>query len=367
MDKEIIKKFLSIEDISNNITCGKYSAQKESFFEDIEKWQVGKVKNKGEIIPLQFTFEITNKCNCNCKDCGMAANSIKTGKTKMTEKEILKLVDNLYENGIPAFAITGGEPFLEFDNICKMIKYSENKLDVSKIISNGFWGNNVEYYFKKLEEAKLFTNKFFVPTMQISIGEQTVPLEDICNIINYVAEHYTRKELNFGIIHTRLNDLEESQLSKLYSIYLKKFGEFPKDRIHLTDSYYVNSNYTEEKLEIKKQTIYDLIEECDNRFEKEIGKFVSPKIFMKCNGDCYPCEVFNTHKAVFLGNYFEDGIDKILENMNNNKYVKFIKKYGTPVFREVIPKKVLEENYSETPCMACEFCIKFCEKNNLID
>ena len=156
MDEEIIKKFLSIEDISNN---------------------------KGEIIPLQFTFEITNKCNCNCKDCGMAANSIKTGKTKMTEKEVLKLVDNLYENGIPAFAITGGEPFLEFDNICKMIKYSENKLDVSKIISNGFWGNNVEYYFKKLEEAKLFTNKFFVPTMQISIGEQTIPLEYICNII----------------------------------------------------------------------------------------------------------------------------------------------------------------------------------------
>ena len=24
-------------------------------------------------------------------------------------------------------------------------------------------------------------------------------------------------------------------------------------------------------------------------------------------------------------------------------------------------------NYFETPCQACEFCIKFCEKNNLIN
>lgn len=366
MEEEIISKFLPINDTNSSPTCGKYSAQKETFFEDIRKWQEGKIKKEEDIIPLQFTFEITNKCNCNCKDCGMAANSIKTGKTKMSEDEVLNIVDSLYECGIPAFAITGREPFLEFENMCKMIKYSENKLDVSKIISNGFWGNNVEYYFQKLEEAKLFTNKFFVPTIQISIGEQTIPLEYICNIINYVAKHYTRKELNFGIIHTRLNDSEESQLSKLYKIYLEKFGEFPKDRIHLTDSYYVNSDYTEEKIDTVKLTIYDLIGECDNRFEREIGKFVSPKIFMKCNGDCYPCEVFNTHKDVLIGNYFEEGMPQILEKLNNNKYVRFIRKYGTSSFRDVIPTKILKENFTETSCMACEFCIKFCEKNNLI-
>lgn len=366
MEEEIIEKFLPINEISSSPTCGKYSAKSETFFEGIEKWQEGKVKDKNLITPLQFTFEITNKCNCNCKDCGMAANSVKTGKIKMTESEVLGLVDSLYNSGIPAFAITGGEPFLEFENMCKMIKYSENKLDVSKIISNGFWGKNVEYYFKMLEEAKLFTNRFFVPTIQISIGEQDVPLEYICNIINYVAKNYTREELNFGIIHTRLNDIEESQLSKLYKIYLEKFGEFPKDRIHLTDSYYVNSDFTDEKIDAQKFTIYEAIGECDNRFEREIGKFVSPKIFMKCNGDCYPCEVFNLHKDVFLGNYFELGMEKILENMNSNKYVKFIRKYSTSMFREVIPRKVLEENYCETSCMACEFCIKFCEKNNLI-
>lgn len=367
MEDEIMEKFLSINEQTCNTTIGKYSSKKATFYEDIKKWQ-GERANKDNIIkPIQFTFEITNRCNCNCKDCGMSANSIKVGKTKLCEEELYKLVDDLYEQGVPAFAITGGEPFLEFENVCKMLKYSENKLDVSKIISNGFWGNNVQYYFEKMEEAGLLKNKFFVPSLQISIGEQTIPLEDICNIINYVANHYTIEQLNFGIIHTRLNNEGESQLSKLYKIYLNKYGEFPAGRIYLTDSYYVNANSeAKEEIETYKMSVYDAINECDNKFETEVGKFVSPKVFMKCNGDCYPCEVFNMHKDLFLGNYFEIGLAKVLENLNNNKYVRFIRKYGTVGFREVIPTRILRQNFCETSCYGCEFCIKLCEKNNLI-
>ena len=318
-----MEKFLSINEQNNSPTIGKYSSKKETFFEDIRKWQEERAKKEYDIRPIQFTFEITNRCNCNCKDCGMSANSIKFGKTKLAENEIYKLVDDLYEQGIPAFAITGGEPFLEFDNMCKMIKYSENKIDVSKIISNGFWGKNVEYYFEKMEEAGLLNNQFFVPSMQISIGEQTIPLEYVCNIINYVAIHYSLEKLKLGIVHTRLKGEKESQLSKVYDVYLE-------NRIYLTDSYYVNSNLkAKDKIETYKMTVFDAINECDNRFGIEVGKFVSPKIFMKCNGDCYPCEVFNMHKDLFLGNYFEIGLDKILENFNNNKYVRFIRKYGT--------------------------------------
>ncbi len=367
MEEEIMNQFLSINEQNCNPTMGKYSSKKETFFEDIEKWQREKNNKNHSIRPIQFTFEITNRCNCNCKDCGMSANSIKVGKTKIEENELYKLVDELYQNGIPAFAITGGEPFLEFENMCKMIKYSENKLDVSKIITNGFWGANVEYYFPKLEEAGLLKNQFFVPSMQVSIGEQTIPLEDICSIIHYVANHYTMEQLNFGIIHTRLKGQGESQLSKLYHIYLNRYGEFPTGRIYLTDSYYVNANSeSKEKIETYEMTVYHAINECDNKFEAEVGKFVSPKIFMKCNGDCYPCEVFNMHKDMFLGNYFEIGIDKVLENFNSNKYIRFIRKYGTVGFREVIPSKVLKANFCETSCYGCEFCIKFCEKNNLI-
>ena len=330
MEDEIMKNFLSINEQNCSPTIGKYSSKKETFYKDIKEWQDERVDKEHIIKPIQFTFEITNRCNCNCKDCGMSANSIKEGKTRLTEDELYRIVDNLYEQRIPAFAITGGEPFLEFDNMCKMIKYSRNKIDVSKIISNGFWGENAEYYLEKMKEAGLTDNQFFVPSMQISIGEQTVPLEYVCNIINYVATNYTMQELNLGIVHTRLKGEKESQLSKLYNIYIEKFGEFPKDRIYLTDSYYVNSNtQAKEKIETYDMSVYDTIDLDYNCFCTEVGKFISPKIFMKCNGDNYPCEIFNIFKEISLGNYFEIGLAKILENLNSNKYVRFIRKYGT--------------------------------------
>ena len=143
MEDEIMRKFLSVNKQSNSPRIGKYASKKEKFYEDIEKWQNERTKEKYDIRPIQFTFEITNRCNCNCKDCGMSANSITEGKKKLTENDIYKLVDDLYENGVPAFAITGGEPFLEFDNMCKMIKYSDGKVDVNKIASYFSGGGHV--------------------------------------------------------------------------------------------------------------------------------------------------------------------------------------------------------------------------------
>lgn len=132
MEDEIMKNFLSINEQNCSPTIGKYSSKKETFYEDIKKWQEQRTDKEYIINPIQFTFEITNRCNCNCKDCGMSANSIKVGKTRLTEDELYKIVDDLYEQGIPAFAITGGEPFLEFDNMCKMINILKIKLMLVK-------------------------------------------------------------------------------------------------------------------------------------------------------------------------------------------------------------------------------------------
>ena len=366
MEKEIKSYFLSINDDAC-VTKGKYASKTDNFLDEIKLWQKDKFVNGKSIRPLQFTFEITNRCNCNCKDCGMSANSIKAGKTKLELNELYSIVDYLFNCGIPSYAITGCEPFLEFNNMCKMLEYSNGKVDVIKIISNGFWGKDAQTYFQKLNECGLKNNKFFVPSIQISIGEQNVDLEYICNIINYYVNNYSNNELHLGIINTRQPNEEFSKLEKLYEVYINKYGVFPKDRIYLTDSYYVNANINaKEKLNTLKYSIEDAIEMCDNRFDCSVGKFISPKIFMKCNGDCYPCEVFNLHKDVFIGNLFKDNLQKIITNLNKNKYVKFIKKFGTKFFQEIIPKDVLKNNYCETSCYACEFCIKYCEKNKLL-
>lgn len=359
--------FISIDENTDIPSKGKYSSKKDSFFEDILKYQNTTILKDYDIKPIQFTFEITNRCNCNCPNCGMSANNSNLERITLTEKKLFKLVDDLKTNGIISYAITGGEPFLEFDNICKMIKHANGKVDIIKLISNGFWGKDPKYYFDKLINAGLFDNEFITPSIYISIGEQSVKLEYICNLIKYVTDNFTVNELNFGIINTRHIDEDYSKLEQLFDLYVDIYGDFPNQKIYLTDSIYVNSNkFAKKKIETISNTVYNNIACCDNNFCATMGKFVSPKIFMKCNGDCYPCEVFNYHKDMYLGNYFIDGLENIIKNYNTNKYVLFIKKYGTVGFRDVIPKNVLKENHCETACQACEYCIKYCEKNNLL-
>ena len=364
-EQDMVLDFLSVDE-NSDITKSKYSAKSCEFYEQLKNFQKNTLCEKYAIKPIQFTFEITNHCNCNCPHCGMNANS-KIQKSRLDKDNLKTIADSLISAGIISFAVTGGEPFLEFDNLCWLIEYTKNKVDIIKLISNGFWGKDAQTYFQKMESCGLLENKYVVPSIQLSIGEQDVDLKYICNIIYYVSKNYTQDELKLGIIYTKNPNSKKSQLEKLYKTYNRIYGEFPSGKIYLTLSEY--KNYIKGKakhLDVFENTVYNEIAFCDNDFSCTLGKFVSPKIFMKTNGDCYPCEIFNLHKNMFIGNLFSDGIQKVLENYNKNKYINFIKKYKTIGFRDVIPKNYLQNLKAETPCMACEACIKFCEKNNLI-
>lgn len=52
VEKEIIKDFISITDKSLDPTIGKYSSKKNSFYEDIKKWQSDKKINELDIRPI---------------------------------------------------------------------------------------------------------------------------------------------------------------------------------------------------------------------------------------------------------------------------------------------------------------------------
>ena len=363
-EQDIVTDFLSVDE-NQDITKTKYSAKSCDFYEQLKTFQKGKLCEGFEIKPIQFTFEITNHCNCNCPHCGMNANA-KTPKSRLNKTNLQTIIDSLAKAGVVSYAVTGGEPFLEFENLCWFMKNAKNKIDIIKLISNGFWGKDAKTYFEKMEQNGLLDNNYVVPSIQLSIGEQNVEMEYICNIIYYVAKNYTQDELKLGIIYTKTPNSKKSQLEKLYKTYNKIYGQFPSGKVYLTLSEYKNYTKGKKRLDVFQSNVYEEIAFCDNDFSCTIGKFVSPKIFMKTNGDCYPCEIFNLHHCMYIGNLFVDGIQKVLENYNQNKYINFIKNHKTVGFRDVIPQNYLQNLKAETPCLACECCIKFCEKNNLI-
>ena len=261
--------------------------------------------------------------------------------------------------------ITGGEPFLEFDNLCHTIKYSQSKIDICKISTNGFWGKEPKLYLDKMVECGLLNNKFFIPCLLLPIGEQTIPLKYICNIIHYICCNFKEDDMHIGITHIREHG-EESRIDNFINLYEKTFGVFPKNRVYITEYYYINSDIMQEKAKIEEKPLIEYLTENKKCFNYCIGKNIMPKLFIKCSGTCYPCVCFNVPEELKLGNYFENGIDFILDQLETNKYITFIEKNGINGFKNLIPNYLLRNTMIDNSCAACKFCIEYCKKYKII-
>ena len=123
-EQEIVSDFLSVDE-NDDITKTKYSAKSKDFYNKLKHFQKGTLCEKFDIKPIQFTFEITNHCNCNCPHCGMNANS-KIEKSRLDKNNLKDIADALVKAGVLSYAITGGEPFLEFENMCYLMQYAKN-------------------------------------------------------------------------------------------------------------------------------------------------------------------------------------------------------------------------------------------------
>lgn len=339
---------------------GKYSVKCIDFYEQIDHLQQKKMDAKWKYRPLNSEIEITNCCNQSCPHCGMAANGL--GGIKYTEKELIDFVNQLYENGIPSYSITGGEPFIEFPNMLKMIQASKGKVDVCKITSNGFWGEEPQQYFDALVEAGILENLFFVPCLMISIGEQTTPMEDTCNIFHYAIRNFSKTELTLCI--SSLSEYgSKSRIEEFLSVYYKYFGNFPENRVFLTENFYRNSKSIRKNASnIDGRNVAKYMEGPVRCFEPTIGKYILPRMLVKADGSVCTCACFNPPEKLRIGNIKEESMRKVLEKINANPYVNIIAEDGLHNFKNWIDIEKCATIPCNNECEACRYLIEEYDK-----
>ena len=247
---------------------GKYSARSADFFSLVNDIQNKKMDISWKYRPINSEIEITSRCNQSCPHCGMSAN--KYNGISYSEHQLTEYVTQLYDNGIISFSITGGEPFLEFSNMLKMIEKSRGKVDVCKITSNGFWGHDPSYYFEKLVSSGLLENQLLVPCLMISIGEQSTPMKDTCAIFAYAVSHFKREDLTL-CISSLCEYGGESKIGEFVTIYEKLYGTLPPGRIFLTENYYRTSRCMNQNARyIKGRNVADYMMGPVRCFEQEL-------------------------------------------------------------------------------------------------
>lgn len=84
--------------------------------------------------PFQVVWDVTYECNLNCQHCYAQAGRI--SEDEISHEQALGVVDKLAAMGIPALAISGGEPLVRSD-ILDITRRAANKGMYVSIATNG--------------------------------------------------------------------------------------------------------------------------------------------------------------------------------------------------------------------------------------
>ncbi len=158
--------------------------------------------------------QLTNKCNLMCKHCG--ANSSPSGEYGPSIDWIFGLIKAIAnDTSIDTIMVTGGEPFLRYNDLLLLTKKCSEYALKTEVVSNGFWGYNFELskrYVHEMTEAGLFQITLSVDRIhQEYIEEKSI--ENICKAIQQSADNILLRiyTLDGGLCNYHLiNSLEKT-------------------------------------------------------------------------------------------------------------------------------------------------------------
>ena len=126
---------------------------------------------------MNYSGIITNyNCSAACRHC-MFASSPRAGRDFISEEAAERIARRLKEAGVWSMHIGGGEPFLNFEALCCLLKAMKKYgVGVDYIETNAFWAQNDEEVMRKLRVVR----ELGAETVMVSVDPfhiEYVPLE----------------------------------------------------------------------------------------------------------------------------------------------------------------------------------------------
>lgn len=347
---------------------GKYAVRRTDVFEAMDAGMA--LPAEWPYRPLRVELEITDKCNDSCAHCGMGAKSLSDGRN-LSSAAIERLIDDFASVGLPSVAVTGGEPFVAQPRLIELVERARGRVDISKLTTNGFWGTEAqcERTIDQLVAAGLLENRFFVPLIMVSIGEQTVPLDRVCRLIHTLVERFPPEALNVGLSALSVRG-QGHKVKELKTIYASMFGQFPDGRVHSTIRVYLANERIEgqaAELPAAPTSVTRWMRHCYDCFAPTVGAYVLPTGLLKLDGDFYSCAAFNVPERLRLGNVYEDGFRAVLEEANRRAYIAKVRsRNGLAGLADTIPKAVTDKACADGYCDACSFLVDEFERDPVL-
>jgi len=160
------------------------------------------------------TIELTRQCNARCKHCIVDAYSKK--ENEMSTERIIKLIEELHDEGCTDITFTGGEPFLRED--WPLFLQKANSLNMRIVMmSNGL----------KINDAIIKTLADFDVYLGISLDGANAETHDKIRGVNGIFKHFTeiipklKKAGIYVAIPTTVMQSNFDQLDKIKDLLIK--------------------------------------------------------------------------------------------------------------------------------------------------
>lgn len=284
------------------------------------------------------TFGITNQCNANCKFCIVECN---------TSNEINKLSEDVIKNAlqdlaklqtIKTIAFTGGEAFLDYEKLKRLV-YAVNTIDKeTAVYTNASWCNNLNVVRERLSELGHYGLKRILTSIDVE-HQKYVPLRNLKNLLIVCNE--------LGIQNSVHCVVQKSTLKATMNI----LEEISEELVGITVTMSSVMRIGKAERLIEKEQVFNKINIRNIKCSFDQMAYVDP-----C-GNVYPCCMGNVPKCLCLGNIHQESIHTCLNRATDNPYFQGILKNGISWMLEIAQEQGLIDK-ADTYACECEVCMK---------
>ena len=187
-------------------------------------------------------WNITTKCNQNCKYCHRFL-----GINDLTYEENKEILNNLIKDGVNNITWTGGEALL-YPNLKELLKISKENGIKNKLITNGMvlaQNENMREILDYLDSLTLSLDTINDDTNE-ELGRGRNHFEEVKVILDYVKDKNLKVNINTVVSKKNINEMEQlGEFLNNYNISKWKFFKFMplretaeknKDEFAITDT-----------------------------------------------------------------------------------------------------------------------------------
>jgi len=288
--------------------------------------------------PLRVDLAITYKCNNSCGHCYVARDSKKFPELDL--ESIKKILDILWDVGVPHIALTGGEPTLRKD-LLEIIEYGQEKGFVMGIITNGrkfsdeklvreaiekgldYAQITIESHVKEIHNKMVGDDSFDETVQAIKNFEK----EDIYFMTNTTLCQYNKDTIEDTIkwLHDELKVETFACNGLIYSGKGKEYEDgISEDAL---EPILNRINYLSRKLDMRfiwySPTQYCALNPVELGLGPKRCAAANISIAIEPNGDVLPCQSYFEP----VGNILEDNWEriwnsKLFEKIRNHEYIE---------------------------------------------